>query len=121
MIQEQIFYHVGRSVYILDAADDYPEDRKSGNYNPLLYRFSPAGDELSPEQRDELRSTLNLSQRAAAAALGLRSNDTWTPILENILTVGLPEITQAVLNGTWKNKNSRSRYPELFQQGENDR
>ena len=120
-IQEQIFYHVGRSVYILDAADDYPEDQKTGSYNPLLYRFSPALDKLSEEQRGELRATLNLSQRSAAAALGLRKTDIWTPILENILTVGLPEVTVSVLNGTWKTRNKKTHYPDSIEQGETDR
>ena len=120
-IQEQIFYHVGRSVYILDAADDYLEDRKSGSYNPLLYRFPVMEDKLSSEQRNELQSTLNLSQRCAAAALGLRKNDIWTPILENILTIGLPEITKSVLDGTWRSRNRRTRYPDRIEQGEDDR
>ena len=119
-IQEQIFYHVGRTVYILDAIDDFSDDRKNGRYNPLIYRFSSSEDKLSDEQRSELRVTLNLSQRSAAAALGLRREDVWTPILENILTIGLPEVTTSVLNGTWKSRVAETRYPDIFEQGEND-
>ena len=48
---EQILYHVGRWIYLADAWDDLAEDRKKGNYNPLLVRrpgragrSRPAGD-----------------------------------------------------------------------------
>ena len=36
---EQILYHVGRWIYLADAWDDLAEDRRKGNYNPLLARY----------------------------------------------------------------------------------
>ena len=57
-----------------------------------------------------LRGTLNLSQRRAAAALSLRAPDVWQPILENIIMIGLPEVTQLVLAGRW-NKKQREQLP----------
>ena len=36
---EQILYHVGRWIYLADAWDDLAQDRKEGNYNPLLARY----------------------------------------------------------------------------------
>ena len=35
-VLEKLFYHVGRWIYIIDAIDDYPDDLKKGNFNPLL-------------------------------------------------------------------------------------
>ena len=103
-VQRELFYHVGRSVYILDAADDLPRDLQSGAYNPLRHRLSPGNDRLSDEVKEQLHATLNLSQRSAAAALALRTPDVWQPILENILTFGLPEVTKLVLSGRWNKK-----------------
>lgn len=117
-IQREILYHVGRSVYILDAADDYERDRRSGSYNPLICRQEHPGDKLSPEDKAELRATLNLSQRCAAKALELRREDVWQPILRNILCLGLPEISAAVLAGRWQKKEKDQRYPDILKQGE---
>lgn len=106
-IRRELFYHVGRSVYILDAVDDLAEDVRRDRYNPLRHRLSPGEDRLDEEQKTALRGTLNLSQRAAAAALSLRKTDPYQPILENIITVGLPEITELVFAGKWnKRKNN---------------
>lgn len=120
-IRREIFYHVGRCVYILDAADDLPEDIAKGCFNPLRHRFALTADGLSEEARETLRATINLSQRSAATALSLRREDVWQPILENILSVGLPEVTELVLAGKWKGRRRRERYPDILRQGEKRR
>ena len=103
-IRRELFYHVGRSVYILDAIDDLEEDIGNDNYNPLRFRLGPGETALSDTERESLRATLNLSQRSAAAALELRRNDAWQPILENIITMGLPAVTDLVFAGKWNKK-----------------
>lgn len=45
----QIGFHLGRFVYLADAALDLQKDRRSGNYNPLL-RMEP---DSGPERWDE--------------------------------------------------------------------
>lgn len=111
-IRSELFYHVGRSVYILDAVDDLSEDIRHGRYNPLRCRVKPGEDKLGPEEIDRLRATLNLSQHSAAKALTLRSPDAWQPILENIVMVGLPRVTELVLSGRWnKKQNDRETLP----------
>ena len=110
-IRRELFYHVGRSVYILDAVDDLSEDLKTGSYNPLRHRLKGGEDTLSAEEKSALRATLNLSQRSACAALSLREPDAWQPILENILTVGLPEVTELVFSGRWNKRNDREHFP----------
>ena len=117
-VQREILYHVGRSVYILDAADDYERDFKSGSYNPLICREAHPGDKLSFSQKEELRATLTLSQRSAAKALELRPEDIWQPILRNILSLGLLEAVSAVLAGKWNKKDRTQRYPDILKQGE---
>ena len=114
-IRRELFYHIGRSVYILDAVQDLPEDIRNGAYNPLRHRVPPGGGNLSEAELDALRATLNLSQRCAAAAVSLRTQDIWQPILENIVMSGLPEVARLVLAGRW---NKRNRREELPLQGE---
>ena len=105
-ILRELLYHVGRSIYILDAVDDFPEDVRRGSYNPLRLRY---GDTLDETAREEIRATLNLSQRMAVSALELLERSENTPITENILMLGLPAVTGLVLSGEWKNKQRLAR------------
>lgn len=101
-MQGEILYHAGRAVYILDAADDYTSDRKNDRYNPLCRRFS--SDVMTPEERAEVRATLNLSLSRAMSAAVLLPESAWKTILENILSCGVPHVADAVFAGIWKNK-----------------
>ena len=38
-VLEEMLYHLGRWIYLVDAADDLRQDAKSGNYNPVALRF----------------------------------------------------------------------------------
>ena len=111
-IRRELFYHVGRFVYIIDAVDDLARDIREDSYNPLRYRFDLSEDKLSEEQLEQVRSTLNMSQRSAAAALSLREPDSWQPILENIVTIGMPQVQGLVLSGRWNKKDGGDKRPE---------
>ncbi|MDK2805471.1 DUF5685 family protein [Thermoanaerobacterium thermosaccharolyticum] len=37
---EEIAYHLGRYIYILDAYNDLKDDIKNGNYNPFIYQYN---------------------------------------------------------------------------------
>ncbi|MBE6969620.1 MAG: hypothetical protein E7442_05825 [Ruminococcaceae bacterium] len=105
-VLRELLYHVGRSIYILDAVDDLQDDVRAGRYNPLRFRWGDKPDEAAME---EIRGTLNLSQRMAASALQLLERDENTPITENILMLGLPAVSGLVLSGEWKNKKKLAR------------
>jgi len=107
-IFQQLFYHLGRYVYILDAIDDLAEDWKAGSYNPLIYRFHLSRGELSEEEKETLRHTLNLSQHGLASAFQLAESNPWTTILENIICLGLPSAADKVLSGQW-NKSEKGK------------
>lgn len=99
----ELLYHLGRWVYLIDAWDDLAEDREKGNYNPLLARFDGA-----PEAHlDELRATLTHSARLCQAAFQLEDFGSWTPVLENILYLGLPGVQEEVLAGRWNKERTR--------------
>ena len=99
----ELLYHLGRWIYLTDAWDDLAEDRKTGNYNPLLARFEGA-----PEgELDYIRATLTHSARLCQAAFQLEDFGSWTPVLENILYLGLPGVQEEVLTGRWEAGHTR--------------
>lgn len=101
-ILRELLYHLGRIVYILDAADDLKDDMSSGAYNPLRFRFAPMDGKLSPDDERELRLSLQHSHNSIISAYELLEKTPYTDILSNILYIGLPAVTQAVFSGTWR-------------------
>ena len=79
-VLEQLLYHLGRWIYLVDAADDLKKDVKSGSYNPLVYRFHAEGGTLTAEDRAALAATLDSSVRAMAAAFELADFGPWRAI-----------------------------------------
>lgn len=96
---EQLFYHVGRFIYLVDALDDLAEDCKSGNYNPLRCRFSPKDGRLSEEDAAYLHGLLEGSVSLAGAAFELLPVQTGRELLENIIYLGLPLVLKSVESG----------------------
>lgn len=94
----QLLYHLGRWVYLMDAWDDLDDDKKKGRYNPLNARF----EGQARENREYVDTTASHSLRLAGSAAGLLELGQWTPIVENILYLGLPAVQSAVLDGRWK-------------------
>ncbi len=101
-VLQELLYHLGRIVYILDAVDDLEEDVREGHYNPLRYRFELCDGKLLPEDENYLRGTLQLSHNAISGAFGLMEPNAYSSILSNIIYRGLPSVTQAVFDGNWK-------------------
>jgi len=103
---EQLLYHIGRFIYIVDAADDLPEDFKARRRNAVAERFGLSGV-LTDKARESLETTLLHSCRLAAAAFELLDSGPFTPVLQNILYLGMPQTCRAVLSGTWRGGEKR--------------
>ncbi len=101
---EQILYHVGRQIYILDAVDDMERDRKAGLYNAVAIRFGIEDGKITQPVREELRTTLSHSEALAASAYELLEAGMWSPILSNIIYLGIPSVTELVLGSEWRNQ-----------------
>lgn len=101
---EQLLYHVGRFVYLVDALDDLPKDVQQNRYNPLRYRFSLEGDKLSSEDMSYFRALINGSINLAGAALELLPGRFARPIVENMIYLGLPAALKGVENGDFTPK-----------------
>lgn len=80
---QELGYHLGRFIYIMDAYDDYEEDRQKGRFNPFLC----GGEEKRPDRQAE-EWLLDEMSAAAAAYQRLPCVD-YADILGNILYAGV--------------------------------
>ena len=104
-ILNELLYHIGRWIYIIDAYDDLSEDAEEHSYNALAARFGT--DTLSDEDRDTVRITLDNSLGLAAAAYELLPRGIWSEILDNIIYYGLSSVQRMVLEGDSRNKSEK--------------
>ena len=111
-VLRQLLYHLGRWVYLIDAADDLAEDFAGGGYNPLIHRYGLAEGKLSEEQRRDFVRTLDHSVHMMATAFELGDFGRWTEILEKTLYHGLFQVGQAVLDGTFHQRERRKKDQE---------
>lgn len=100
-VLEQMLYHLGRWVYLVDAADDLKQDAASQDYNPVALRFGLTDGMWTPEARREFACSLDHSIHMMATAFELWDFGVWTPILETTLYQGLFHVGKAVLDGTF--------------------
>ncbi len=101
-VLEQMLYHLGRWIYLVDAADDLAEDFSSGSYNPLIYRYGLTEGKLTKEARESLVLSLDHSIRLMGAACELWDFGVWTPVIQATVYEGLFLVGQAVLEGTFQ-------------------
>ena len=86
----EIGRHIGRFIYVADAAEDYEDDRRRKNYNPLV--ISHGGRDLTPEEKGALHTSLLLELTALESAVALLppKRDDLSEITDNVLYIGLP-------------------------------
>lgn len=86
-MQRRVFYefgyHLGRWIYLMDAADDYDKDKRRGGFNPFL-------NVDSADIRATMREALNASLARAYAAYQLMDLTDFKGILDNMILLGFP-------------------------------
>ena len=106
-LAHKIGFHIGRWVYVLDAADDFAVDLKEGRYNPLACLYAPllTADpdvkELPAAKRQEIKiALLNelVELECAFDLLDAAEHPDTEGILRNILYHGLPKEAERVLS-----------------------
>ena len=108
-----MLYHLGRWVYLVDAADDLREDARSGNYNPVALRFGLTDGAWTPEARTEFAATLDHSIHMVATAFELWDFGVWRTLLEHTIYTALFQVGRAVLDGTFRRgAHPRERIPK---------
>lgn len=96
-----LFYAVGKWIYLIDALDDYDKDKKKGAYNPFIAQYgAPCREklvksDLGEEVRYVFRS-LFFDIRENLAQIKFHFN---RDLSDNILLLGLPKTTENVING----------------------
>ncbi|MGN1346941.1 MAG: DUF5685 family protein [Eubacteriales bacterium] len=96
--------HVGRFVYMCDAADDLPEDVRRGRYNPLAAGWGSLAVGEDGNMTDLVRGSLEISLPLDLEGLGraaeqLDASHPLTPVVKNIVYLGLPASMRRVLYG----------------------
>ncbi len=111
LAMQQLLYHLGRWIYLIDAWDDLAEDRKKGNYNPVIVRYDLGDADASrlEEAKISLERTLVHSENLAISAFHLMELGSSASIIENILCAGLPMVRRAVLSGEWKKRHKQKK------------
>jgi hypothetical protein len=107
---KQLLYHLGRWIYITDAVDDLKDDLRTGAYNPLKAHFHIESGDLTPEQKELVCATLVQSSNMCISAYELMPMTRWSPIIRNILYLGLPFVCRRVLDGTFRGQ--RTGFPD---------
>ncbi|MBQ4562801.1 MAG: hypothetical protein IJA55_10785 [Clostridia bacterium] len=83
-------YHIGKWIYMIDAADDFEKDKKAGEYNPL------SDYEALPCEALNIACTLELEAAYAAFNRTEAKNQVLKAIIENILTLGMPSVSHKI-------------------------
>lgn len=99
-------YHIGRWVYLMDAADDLKQDIKTGSYNVFVKKFGLQSPDLTPAQQDEIRATLEMTGAAAMQALEDSHLTVLYPILENIVLDGMHQSMEQMMKGKTSDERS---------------
>lgn len=102
-IAARIGRHIGRFIYMCDAADDLCEDVKRGRYNPLSYGWGELAitdGKMSEMVRDSIMTStpIDLEELGYAVEM-LDPNHEMTPIIKNIIYLGLPAAMKRILYG----------------------
>ncbi|MGN1031333.1 MAG: DUF5685 family protein [Butyricicoccaceae bacterium] len=111
-VLEEMFYHIGRWVYLIDACDDIKDDFESGSYNPIRLRYALKTPELE-SVRPQLEHTLLQSLSASYHAYLLLDPERDSGIMENVLCQGLPAVTYQVLDGIYHNNGGKNRHGSI--------
>ena len=108
-VLEQMLYHLGRWIYLVDAADDLKDDLRTGSYNPVAARYGVRCGVLTEEIRLTLGNTLDQSVRRMAAAFELDDFGEYSKVIESVVYHGLYLVGAAVLDGTFRRRRRRGR------------
>ena len=78
-------YHIGRWIYLVDAADDIEKDIKSNGFNPFVNKKT-----VEVKSSDFIKAVLNQSLARAYDAYNLLNFTDFKGILDNMMLLGFP-------------------------------
>lgn len=97
-----LFYAVGKWIYLIDALDDYDKDRKKGAYNPFYFAYGAERKEdlVKGKRGEEIRFVFHsifFDIRENLSKISFRFN---RDLSDNILLRGLPKTTKEIMEDT---------------------
>ena len=95
----QLMYHIGRVIYFTDAVDDLPEDVAANRYNPIAVRFGIDTRDGLISRSVDMQKLADASLAAAASAYLDLDRTPFSPIIENVLLLGIPAAFSAAIRG----------------------
>jgi hypothetical protein len=107
---ERLGYLVGRYIYLCDALDDLREDLTTGGYNPLIARFKLEKSALTEDEaaikaaETFAGESIYMSAGEACLAYNLLAPESYKPILDNIVFLGLKNGADAILTKAKRRK-----------------
>lgn len=111
-VLEQLLYHLGRWIYLIDAWDDLEEDLGRNRYNPVVRRFQlsrSTPQAARDEAKQSLERTVCHSENLAISAFHLGEFGYYAPVVENILCAGLQSVRYLVFSGEWKKRRKQKK------------
>ncbi len=102
-ILEELFYHVGRFVYIIDALDDLETDFTKKEYNPIICHYAVSTLSELDDIKSKVIQTLEDSRCAVLRAFDLIETGKSSNIIRNIIDFGMP----AAVGRVYKKKESQ--------------
>ena len=95
----ELLYHLGRWIYIIDAYDDYKDDKKAGRYNAINSKFGQC-NALTDSDKARILTTLKHSNNLVCSAFELLPENTWAHVLRNIIYIGMPAVCSEISNNS---------------------
>lgn len=112
-IAKTIGEQVGKFIYICDAADDMASDIKKKRYNPLAVGWGDLAIEngkMSPLVKESILTSVPIELEALGRAVEkLPEENIMTPIIKNIVYLGMPEILKKILYGDGDENNVKGK------------
>ncbi|MCR4772344.1 MAG: DUF5685 family protein [Oscillospiraceae bacterium] len=102
-ILSQLLYQLGRFIYIADAVCDMEQDAKAGRFNAVAARYGEKPDMSGIER------LLGHTAGLISSAFELLDRTAYTPVLENIIYLGLPSTAAAVLDGSFGSPHKKTK------------
>ncbi len=96
----QLFYALGKWVYLIDALDDYEKDVKKKNYNPFILSYGKKSRaDLMAQNGEEIAFLFNTIFYDMREGLGGVTFHFNRDLTDNVILRGLPAETERVMRG----------------------
>jgi len=93
---------LGRLIYLLDAWEDRAQNEKDGSYNPFV---------IAPVAKEDIKLTFDYMLCELSDSLSLLTYKRNEKIIENVVYLGLKQVTDSVLLGRDRKKEKRHERP----------